>query len=100
MFVSLGLGSVIASTLEVAPWLMVIGRHKNIVFPLVGVLLAFNYWIAVVRPSQNDCAPDEVCHVDSPAMRFNRKLFWFSVAIYVVAVTVTYAALWWVRMQS
>jgi len=79
---------------------MVIGRHKNIVFPLVGLLLAFNYWIAVFRPKRNDCAPGDVCHVDSPAMRFNRKLFWFSVAIYVIAVTVTYSALWWVRMES
>jgi hypothetical protein len=78
---------------------MVIGRHKNIVFPLVVALLAFNYWVAIVRPRENDCAPGEVCHVDSPAMRVNRRLFWFSVAIYVVAVTVTYAALLWVRMQ-
>jgi hypothetical protein len=98
--VSLGLGSVIASTLEVVPWLTVIGAHKNIVFPLVGVLLAFNYWIAIVRPKANDCAPGEVCHVDSPAMRVNRKMFWFSVAIYLIAVIMTYAALWWVRMQS
>jgi len=98
--VSLGLGSVIASALEVAPWLMVIGRHKNIMFPLVGTLLAFNYWIAIVRPKGTDCAPGEVCHVDSPAMRFNRKLFWFSLAIYITAVTVTYSALWWVRMES
>ncbi len=79
---------------------MVIGQHKNIVFPLVGVLLAFNYWIAVVRPTRNACAPGEVCHIDSPSMRLNRRLFWFSVAIYVVAVTATYSALWWVRMQS
>ena len=97
---SLGLGSVIASTLEVAPWLTVIGQRKSIVFPAVALLLAFNYWIAIVRPRNADCAPGEVCHVDSPAMRFNRKLFWFSVAIYVVAVTATYSALWWVRMQS
>lgn len=97
---SLGLGSVIASTLDAAPWLIAIGAHKNIVFPLVGVLLAFNYWIAVVRPGRNDCAPGEICHVDSPAMRFNRKLFWFSLVIYGIAVTVTYAAIWWVRMQS
>jgi hypothetical protein len=33
-------------------------------------------------------------------MRLNRKLFWISAAIYVVAVTVTYAAIGWVRMQS
>ena len=100
MFVSLGLGSVIASTLEAAPWLMVISSHKAIVFPLVGVLLLFNYWIAVVRPRRLNCAPGEICHVDSPAMRLNRKLFWISAAVYVVAVTVTYAAIWWVRMQS
>jgi hypothetical protein len=91
---------VIASTLEAAPWLMVISSHKAIVFPLVGVLLLFNYWIAVVRPRRLNCAPGEICHVDSPAMRVNRKLFWISAAIYVVAVTVTYAAIWWVRMQS
>ena len=79
---------------------MVIGQHKNIVFPMVGVLLVFNYWIAVVRPKQNQCLLGEVCHIDSRAMRFSRKLFWLSVTIYVIAVTATYAALWWVRMQS
>ena len=97
MFVSLGLGSVIASTLEVAPWLMTIGRHKGEVFLAVGSLLAFNYWLAIVRPRRMNCAPGEVCHVDSPAMRFNRVMFWFSVAIYTSAVAFTYAALWWVR---
>ena len=97
---SLGLGSVIASTLEVAPWVTVISRHKDIVFPAVGILLMSNYWITVVRPKRKNCPPGDACHVDSPAMRINRRLFWLSVAIYVVAVTVTYSALWWVRMQS
>ena len=47
-----------------------------------------------------NCAPGDVCHIDSPSMRFNRKLFWFSVIIYTNAVTFTYAAIWWVRSQS
>jgi len=98
--VSLGLGSVIASAFEVAPWLMEIGRQKTAVFLTVGVLLAVNYWLAVVRPRQMNCAPGEVCHIDSAAMRLNRVLFWLSVVIYAGAVTFTYAALWWVRMQS
>jgi len=96
--VSLGLGSVIASAFEVAPWLMDISRHKTAVFAVVGVMLAINYWL--VRPRQMNCAPGEICQVDSPAMRVNRMLFWISVAIYAGAVTFTYAALWWVRMQS
>jgi hypothetical protein len=100
VFVSLGLGSVIASALEAAPWLTVISRHKDAVFIGVGVLLAFNYWMAIVRPRSMDCAPGDVCHVDSPAMRFNRRLFWTSVSIYAGAVTFTYAALLWVRWQS
>lgn len=97
---SLGLGSVIASTLEFAPWLSVISSHKSVVFPVVGALLIFNYWMAIVRPRQMNCAPGDICHVDSPSMRFNRKLFWISVAIYAFALVVTYGALWWVRMQE
>ena len=79
---------------------MEIGRYKTTVFVTVGALLIVNYWLAVVRPRQMNCAPGDVCHVDSPAMRLNRVLFWLSVVIYAGAVTFTYAALWWVRMQS
>ena len=79
---------------------MEIGRRKTAVFLTVGALLVLNYWVAVVRPRQMNCAPGEVCHIDSPAMRVNRVLFWVSVAIYAAAVTFTYAALWWVRVQS
>ena len=100
MFVSLGLGSVIASAVEVAPWLTVPGRHKGLVFTLVGVMLAFNYWLVIVRARRGDCKPGELCHPDSPAARANRILFWLSVVVYVVAVAATYAALWWVRRQG
>lgn len=93
---SLGLGSVVASTLETAPWLMSVGRYKSIIFPVVGTLLVFNYWLAIVRPRTMDCAPGDVCHVDSRASRFNRGIFWTSVVIFVVAVTATYGAEWWI----
>ena len=93
---SLGLGSVVASTLEVAPWLMAIGAQKSIIFPVVGVFLAFNYWLAVARPKKMHCEPGEMCHIDSPVSRFNRVLFWTSLAIYVIAVLATYGAEWWI----
>ena len=88
------------SAFEVAPWLIEVGRYKTAVFVSVGALLLFNYWFAIARPRRLNCAPGEVCHVDSPAMRLNRALFWTSVAVYAGAVAFTYAALWWVRMQS
>jgi len=46
-----------------------------------------------------NCAPGEMCHVDSRAMRVNRALFWTSVVIYAVAIAITYGALLWLRMQ-
>ena len=100
MFVSLGLGSVVASALDVAPWLTAIGRQKSIIFPAVGVLLAFNYWLVVVRPRSIECAPGDVCHVDSRTSRFSRAMFWVSVWIFGLAVVMTYGAQWWLANQS
>jgi hypothetical protein len=79
---------------------MAVGRHKGRVFLAVGGLLIVNYWLAVLRPQRTNCAPGDVCHVDSRAMRLNRVMFWISVSIYAGAVIFTYAALWWVRSQS
>ena len=99
MFVSLGLGSVVASAIEIAPWLTVAGRYKSVIFPVVGALLAFNYWLVIVRPRHRDCAPGEVCHVDSRTSRANRAMFWLSVTVYVFAVVMTYGAQAWLRLQ-
>jgi hypothetical protein len=100
VFVSLGLGSVIVSAIEFAPWLVTVSRHKGAVFVAVGALLALNYWLAVERPRRLNCAPGEICHVGSPAMRLNRAVFWTSAAIYAAAVATAYLALLWLRMQS
>jgi hypothetical protein len=56
-----------------------------------GLLLSLNYWLVVVRPRR--CAPGDVCHVDSPLMRVNRRVWWVSAAVYLVALVLTYGAL-------
>lgn len=81
----------VASAVTVAPWLVVISRHKTLVFAASGVLLALNYWLVVVRPRR--CAPGELCHIDNPLMRWNRRVFWLSVVIYICAVGLTYGSL-------
>ena len=53
--------------------------------------MALNYWLVVVRPRR--CAPGDVCHVDSPLMRFNRRMFWLSAAVYLIALVATYGSL-------
>lgn len=89
---TLGLGSVVASAVTTAPWLALVSRHKALVFGVSGSLLALNYWLAVIRPRH--CEPGELCHVDSPMARWNRRLYWTSVAVYAIALTVTYGGLW------
>ena len=73
------------------PWLAVVSRHKNLVFGLSAAMLAANYWLVVVRPRH--CAPGELCHVDSPAMRWNRRIFWVSAIVYVAAAVLTYGSM-------
>jgi hypothetical protein len=80
-----------ASLIETAPWIAVLERYRTLLFSVSGVFLALNYWMVVVRPRQ--CAPGELCHIDSPFMRFNRRLYWMSLALFVVALVVTYGSL-------
>ena len=82
----------VASAVAAAPWLAVVSRHKSLVFGISGVLLVLNYWLVVVRPRR--CEPGELCHVDSPMMRWNRRTYRVSVGLYVSAVAVTYGGSW------
>jgi hypothetical protein len=80
-----------AALIETAPWIVVLERNRPLLFSVSGVLLALNYWMVLVRPRQ--CAPGELCHIDSPFMRFNRRLYWISLALFGVALIVTYGSL-------
>jgi hypothetical protein len=73
------------------PWLAVLSRHKGLMFITSGLLLLVNCWLVVVRPRR--CAPGDVCHVDSRLMRLNRRLWWISAGVYLVALVLTYGAL-------
>jgi hypothetical protein len=79
-----------ASLIETAPWIVALERHRLALFSVSGGLLALNYWMVVVRPRR--CAPGELCHIDSPFMRFNRQLYWMSLALFAVALAVTYGS--------
>jgi hypothetical protein len=84
-----------ASIIETAPWIVALERYRLVLFSVSGTLLALNYWMVVVRPRR--CAPGELCHIDSPFMRFNRRLYWTSVALFAAALIVTYGSLLVVR---
>ena len=80
-----------ASAIEAAPWYGELQHYKPVLFAGSAVMLALDYWLVVVRPRA--CAPGELCHMDTPFMRFNRRLYWISVALFAVALAVTYGSL-------
>jgi len=84
--------------IEAAPWITALERHRTVLFGVSGVFLALNYWMVVVRPRR--CAPGELCHVESPFMRLNRRLYWISLALFVVAFVVTYGSALAVRWME
>jgi hypothetical protein len=77
-----------ASVIDAAPWFVEVQRYKAAMFAASGGVLALNYWLVIVRPRQ--CAPGELCHMDTPFMRFNRRLYWASLALFVTAILLTY----------
>src|SRR6185436_6631715 len=79
-----------ASLIETAPWVVALERQRTLLFSVSGALLALNYWMVVVRPRR--CAPGELCHMDTPFMRFNRRLYWLSVVMFAVALVITYGS--------
>jgi hypothetical protein len=79
-----------ASVFDRAPWLVELQRYKPAMFAASGVVLALNYWLVVVRPRA--CAPGEFCHIDTPFMRFNRRLYWASVALFLASLVLTYGS--------
>jgi mercuric ion transport protein len=87
--VSLGLGSVVASLVGSAPWLVALSQHKEWVFLLAGVLLLANYW-ALYRAGGIVCEPGGFCDPARAGGRWLRRVFWSATGLYGVAVFAAY----------
>ena len=92
VFVALGAGSVVASLVSAAPWLMGLSRNKEWVFLVAGGLLAADYWI-LYRSKSRACRPAGVCHVSHPFGRWMRRLFWGSCALFAAGLFAAYLLL-------
>ncbi len=79
-----------ASVIDAAPWFVELQRHKPVMFGASGIVLSLNYWMVVVRPRR--CAPGELCHMDTPFMRFNRRLYWTSAVLFLASLLLTYGS--------
>lgn len=90
--VSLGMGSVVASLVTSAPWLVALSSHKAWVFLLAGGLLLANYW-ALYRSGGAACEPGGVCDPKTSSGRWLRGIFWGTAALYGIAVFAAYLSM-------
>jgi len=92
VLVALGAGSVVASLVSTAPWLVTLSRYKEWVFLVAGGLLAADYWI-LYRLRSEACQPGGVCHISHPFGRWMRRVFWGSCALFAAALFAAYLLL-------
>ena len=96
LLVTLGLGTVVASTLSSVPFLMTLSRNKGWTFLIAGLAIALNFYL-VYRKKSTDA---EECEVDlttgeaacDVATNWNKRILWVTVVIYIIGFTVSYLA--------
>jgi mercuric ion transport protein len=85
VLVLLGMGTVVASLLSTAPWLVSFSRHKAWTFGVAGTLIAASFVVTYfVAPRLRE---GEVCDADDPTTcgevsRLSRVLLWVSAIIW------------------
>jgi len=90
LFVSLGLGAVVASTVSAFPFLITLSRHKSWMFLGAGALLIGNYFWGYKKIKMRNCEPGTACHPDSALSRRNKVLYLTSWVLYLIAFYIAY----------
>jgi len=97
-----GLSSVLTFFSAVPGW-QAFGAYTMWLFPITGVLLAAGFYLAFFHTRRA-----EVCEVPaggrasacSTATRWNRRILWLSLALYVIALITDFWGIGWMRMHG
>lgn len=90
--VTLGLGSVVVGMTNAAPWLISLTEHKSWVFGGSAFLLLIAGW--TLYRSGRTCPTDpELARKCATMDRWNRRVYWTSVVLWIVGFVAAYLAL-------
>ncbi len=92
LLVTLGLGAAVASLTSSFPFLVTLSQHKSWVFAFSGLMLALSGWL-LYRPGRHCPTDPRLGELCSRSQRWNRRIYWVSVAIWGVGFTAAYLAL-------
>lgn len=89
LFVSLGLGAVVASTVTALPWLVPLSAHKIWIFIASALLLLLSGWL-MYRPGRACPTDPELARLCERAQFWNRRIYWVSVGIWMIGFFFAY----------
>ncbi len=92
LLVTLGLGAAVVSLTSSFPLLITLSQHKSWVFAFSGLMLALSGWL-LYRPGRRCPADPRLGGLCNRSQRWNRRIYWVSVAIWVIGFTAAYLAL-------
>ncbi|GER08423.1 hypothetical protein GCM10007972_26660 [Iodidimonas muriae] len=92
VLVSLGLGATVASLYSTVPFLSSLGLHKEWTFALTALVLLAAAW-ALFRPGRACPADPDLAKACQSADKWNRRLFFGSVALWGISFFTAYLLL-------
>lgn len=92
LLVSLGLGAVSASLFANLPFLVTLAQYKAWMFAGSGGVLLLAAWL-LFRPGRACPADPDLAEQCEKAHRWNTRLYWVSVGIWVIGLGAAYLAL-------
>lgn len=96
LLVSLGLGAAVAAMIDTAPWLVTLSQHKAWMFAGTGLLLVAGGGF-IYRPGRACPTDPELAHACAMADRWNRRVWWFALSIWVIG---TFMAYLWLPLRQ
>jgi len=100
LFVSLGLGAVVATLISQFPILVTLSQHKVWIFIISAILLIVTAWL-LWRPSRSCPADPKLAALCERLLRVNKWIFSIAFIIWIVGFVVTYIILpLWVWLES
>ncbi len=92
ILVTLGLGTTVVAMTSAFPFLITLTQHKIWIFAFSGLMLAVSGWL-MFRPGRQCPADEELGRACNNAHKWNRRIYWTSVAIWGVGFFAAYLLL-------
>ena len=92
IFVTLGMGATVVAMTSTFPFLITLTKYKILVFAFSGLMLAVSGWL-MFRPGRACPADKALGEACSSAHKWNKRIYWTSVAIWSIGFTAAYILL-------